>query len=87
MFEMRYRLRSLFLLAAVGPPLLAAAWFVVQSEDVLLAAAAFATLLLLVGIPVALAMALFERRRYLIDKDRRERRRSGLFRDRWPTSE
>jgi hypothetical protein len=81
---MQYRLRTLLLLMAVVPPLLAWMWFTSNQNYGLEILAASICLLFVMALPVVMVGALLERRRYLLDFDRRQRLRSGLFNDNWP---
>jgi hypothetical protein len=96
---MRYRLRTLLILLAIGPPVLAwfmaMAWVLYNRNDGwafigLLAIACYAILALaLIGV-VWSVVALLARRRYLLERDRHERlerRKSSLFNDGWPVSD
>jgi hypothetical protein len=82
----RYRLRTLLIFLAVMPPMLAWLWFTAkQNYGLEILAASFVSLFIL-SLPVAAIVVLLNRRRYILDRDRRQLRRSGLFKDNWPLS-
>ena len=81
---MQYRLRTLLILMAVVPPVLAWMWFTAHRNYGLEILAASLCLLFVMALPLVIFGAFVERRRYLLDFDRRHRHRSGLFNDNWP---
>ncbi len=83
---MRYHLRTLLTVLALGPIVLAWLWITVHQNYGVAIIVASLVLLPVMLSPLALAVALMARRRYLLDFERRQRQRSGLFSDNWPTS-
>ena len=82
---LRYKLRTLLIILAIGPPLLAFLWFTVNLPYGPAVLAAEVVLLLIIALPIAILAMLAERRRYLLERDRHDRRGSGLFSDDWPS--
>jgi hypothetical protein len=81
---MRYRLRTLLIVLALGPPMVAWVWLTANQDYGLDILAASALLLILIALPVIAVAALVARGRYLVEYERRQRHRSGLFGDNWP---
>lgn len=81
----RYKLRTLMILLAIGPMVLWHIWLLANENYGAALLVAEFVLLLIVALPVVAVVMLAERRRYLLEGDRDERRRSGFFGDDWPS--
>jgi hypothetical protein len=84
--SMRYHLRTLLIILALGPPVLAWIWLTANQNYGLEILASSTPILIVFVLLIAGLFALLERRRYLLDLDRRLHRRSDLFSDDWPPS-